>query len=207
MNQEKKYLSGNGKNSVLPPEIKGWNWGAFLMNWIWGIGNKTYIALLVCVPIVNIAMLFVLGAKGNEWAWQNRTWKDIEHFKKTQKKWALYGLLLWLLGVPLLGFSVTGILKGEAYDLSLVAIESNKEVVQLIGSPIEAGFWVSGNIGVSGSSGHASLQYSVSGPEGTAEAYVVAVKEKGKWMLREVIVNSEEQQKKIQVILPEKEDD
>ncbi len=97
-------------------------------------------------------------------------------------------------------------LKGEAYDLSLEAIKSHKEVVQLIGSPIEAGFFVSGGIRVSGSGGQASLQYSVSGPKGTAEAYVVAVKKKGKWVLREVVVHSEKQQKEIQVILPEKED-
>ena len=55
--------SGQGKNSTLPPEIKGWNWGAFFLNWIWGIGNSTFIALLMFVPIVNFAMPFVLGAK------------------------------------------------------------------------------------------------------------------------------------------------
>ena len=35
---------------AIPAEIKRWNWGAFLLNWIWGIGNQTYIALLALVP-------------------------------------------------------------------------------------------------------------------------------------------------------------
>src|SRR6202040_3092399 len=35
---------------VIPAEIKRWNWGAFLLNWIWGIGNQTYIALLALIP-------------------------------------------------------------------------------------------------------------------------------------------------------------
>jgi len=25
----------------VPDEIDRWNWGAFLLNWIWGIGNNT----------------------------------------------------------------------------------------------------------------------------------------------------------------------
>lgn len=95
MSQEQEYVSGLGKDSVVPPEIKGWNWGAFLLNWIWGIGNSTYIALLMFVPLVNIFMFFILGAKGNEWAWRNRTWRDVEHFKQTQKKWRNAGLILF----------------------------------------------------------------------------------------------------------------
>jgi len=63
MSQEQEYVSGLGKDSVVPPEIKGWNWGAFLLNWIWGIGNSTYIALLMFVPLVNIFMFLFLVLK------------------------------------------------------------------------------------------------------------------------------------------------
>ncbi len=52
----------------VPAEIKKWNWGAFFLSWIWGIGNQVWISLLGLIPIVNIVMIFVLGAKGNEWA-------------------------------------------------------------------------------------------------------------------------------------------
>jgi hypothetical protein len=38
--------SGQGERAHVPAEIDRWNWGAFLLNWIWGIGNDTYIALL-----------------------------------------------------------------------------------------------------------------------------------------------------------------
>jgi len=38
--------SGTGKLAILPPEIKGWNWGAFWLTWIWGIRNRTWIAFL-----------------------------------------------------------------------------------------------------------------------------------------------------------------
>jgi len=202
MIQEQVYTSGLGKESVVPPEIRGWNWGAFLLNWIWGIGNSTYIALLMFVPLVNIIMLFVLGAKGNKWAWQNRTWRDVEHFKKTQRKWGITGALLVFVGLPLLVSGISGMLKGEAYDLSLEAIKSNPEVTKLIGTPVEPGFFVMGNIQISGPAGNAALQYTVSGPMGEAEAYILATKEMGQWALNEVVVYSEEQNHKIDVIYP-----
>ena len=35
--------SGRGQMSVISPEIKGWNWGALILGWIWGIGNGVWI--------------------------------------------------------------------------------------------------------------------------------------------------------------------
>ncbi|VFS51713.1 hypothetical protein [Budvicia aquatica] len=58
--------SGKGALAEIPAEIRGWNWGAFFLHWIWGIGNNTFIAFLVFIPFVNLVMPFVLGAKGNE---------------------------------------------------------------------------------------------------------------------------------------------
>ena len=80
----------------LPDSCRGWNWGAFLLNWIWGLGNSTYISLLCWIPVVNIVMMFVLGAKGNEWAWRNNDWRDEAHFKKTQRNWMIGGIIAWL---------------------------------------------------------------------------------------------------------------
>lgn len=85
----------NNKESkkTIPDEIKGWNWGAFFLHFIWGIGNRTYIGLLGLVPFVNIIIMPVLGLKGNEWAWRNREWESVEEFRRVQKKWNLAGLI------------------------------------------------------------------------------------------------------------------
>ena len=92
--------SGQGAAAVVPPEIQGWNWGAMLLNWIWGLGNSTYIALLMFIPLVNFVMFFVLGAKGNEWAWRNKRWDSVEHFRSVQRKWAIASFVV--LGVAIL---------------------------------------------------------------------------------------------------------
>jgi len=91
--------SGQGAAAVVPAEISGLNWGAFLLNWIWGLGNSTYIALLTLLPFINVIMVFVLLFKGNEWAWRNKHWESVEEFKSVQRKWAIWGLIILILGI------------------------------------------------------------------------------------------------------------
>ncbi len=31
----------NSVSETIPDGIKGWSWGAFLLSWIWAIGNRT----------------------------------------------------------------------------------------------------------------------------------------------------------------------
>ena len=59
---EMENTSGQGAASVVPGEIKGWNWGAFFLNWIWSIGNNVWIGLLAL--ILGIIMSIILGVKG-----------------------------------------------------------------------------------------------------------------------------------------------
>jgi hypothetical protein len=94
--------SGQGKGSEVPDEIKGWNWGAVGLNWIWGIYHGVWISLLVMIPYFAIIWIFVLGAKGNEWAWRARQWESVEKFHDSQKKWSTWGVVffvIWALGV------------------------------------------------------------------------------------------------------------
>lgn len=80
-------------NSAIPEGIKGWSWGAFLLNWVWAIGNRTWIGLLALIPIAGLLMLFVLGFKGREWAWKNKTWDSIDHFNHVQQRWSWWGVV------------------------------------------------------------------------------------------------------------------
>lgn len=88
--------SGQGKLAVIPEAVKGWNWGAFLLPWLWGVCNNVWIALLVLIPFPPfiLAWAIVLGVKGNEWAWRHKGWDSIEDFKKTQRKWSIAGAVV-----------------------------------------------------------------------------------------------------------------
>lgn len=84
--------SGQGRLAEIPPEIRGeWNWGAFLLNWIWGLGNSVWIAMLCLIPFVGIIMAVVLGVRGNELAWQSQKWDSVEDFVRIQRNWAWGG--------------------------------------------------------------------------------------------------------------------
>lgn len=89
--------SGKGP---LPKEARGLCWGGFFLNWIWAVGNSTWIGLLGLIPLVNIVMSFVLLFKGREWAWKNGNWRDLEHFKHTQKNWSIAGIVVFFFTVP-----------------------------------------------------------------------------------------------------------
>lgn len=84
----------NNKSQDIPEGVKGWSWGAFLLNWVWAIGNKTWIGLLAFVPYVGFIMAIILGFKGREWAWKNKDWDSIDHFNEVQKKWSFWGVTI-----------------------------------------------------------------------------------------------------------------
>ena len=90
--------SGQGAASVVPPEIRGWNWGAFFLPWIWGIGNNAFVGLLALVPCVGFFARFLMGAKGSEWSWQKRKWNSLADFQNAQKTWAIVGAIIFIGG-------------------------------------------------------------------------------------------------------------
>ncbi|MEH1949163.1 MAG: serine/threonine-protein kinase [Nostoc sp.] len=88
----------NNLDETVPEEILGWNWGAFLMPWLWMWPNQVWYGLFCFVPNAWWIMAIALGAKGNEWAWKSRRWRSIEQFKAHQRGWAIAGILL---GAPI----------------------------------------------------------------------------------------------------------
>lgn len=101
-----------GVNGPMPAELNKFNWGAFFLSWIWGIGNKSYLTLLVFllplvafIPLVNmlgglvaLGLVIWFGIKGNEWAWHNRHFEGVEEFKKVQKAWTIAGIIVAVVG-------------------------------------------------------------------------------------------------------------
>jgi hypothetical protein len=171
---------------TIPAEIDRWNWGAFLLNWIWGIGNNTYIALLALIPGVSFIMLFVLGAKGSAWAWRNGRWDSVEHFKRVQRKWAIWGAVIWIGMLALFGAGIGGAIYGfkhsVAYEMSVAKLQASPIAVSILGSPISTGFPF-GNISVNGADGKAELSFSATGPKAAGVVLVEAVKKNGIWSI------------------------
>ena len=182
--------SGQGPASRVPPEIQRWNWGAFLLNWIWGIGNNALLALLVFVPLFGFVWMFVVGARGNEWAWRNKRWDSVAQFQATQRKWAKWGVTLLLASVALGTLFVIGMLSmlkdSDAYKLAQARLDADERVVALVGRPFSTGN-PSGSFQSSGPDGSASLAFSIEGPKGKGQVFVEARKRLGQWQITRMV--------------------
>jgi serine/threonine protein kinase len=97
-NSDSMWIGGGGtfNTSVpIPPEIQGWNWGAFLISPLWCLTNQVWIGLISWIPYLGLPMPFILGAKGNVWAWRSRQWRSIQDFKAHQKAWAKAAIIIY----------------------------------------------------------------------------------------------------------------
>ena len=80
-----------------PEEPKfGWNWGAFMFNALWGIGNNAYLALICFIPYIGIIWSFVCGASGNKWAWESGRFRNAAEFNAAQATWNKAGFVAFI---------------------------------------------------------------------------------------------------------------
>lgn len=107
------YANNSGTGGDPPPEVlsMGFNWGAFLLHWIWGIANGVWNSLLVFV--LGLVWMVVLGLKGNEWAWRARKFDSIEQFRETQAAWSRWGIILLVFSL-VVGLLVVALVIGGA---------------------------------------------------------------------------------------------
>jgi hypothetical protein len=185
--------SGMGRASDIPPEIRGWNWGAFLLNLFWGIGNNTWIALLMLVPFLNWVMPFFLGALGNTWAWQNRRWDSVAHFRRVQRRWAIAGLIVWgvTVGLPLAGGALLyrAVTHNPIQELALTAVQTSPEAATLLGTPISKAQTDAPAWDQSWGEGSFRTSFIVSGPRGSGTVNARARLTPGGWELDRVAVH------------------
>jgi hypothetical protein len=130
--------SGQGELAIIPDEIKKWNWGAFWFSSIWGLFNRSYIALLALIPIFNFIVPFYLGAKGNELAWRNRSWESTEAFWDEQRVWSIGGWIIAILIILSIGNRFVSINRTENITANITTqvlsiISENKEASKIIG--------------------------------------------------------------------------
>jgi hypothetical protein len=70
-----------------------------------------------------------------------------------------------------------------AYRQALQTVQKDVRAQEMLGTPIEAGWLISGEISETGSSGTADFSIPVSGPKGSGRIDVVAEKNHGEWII------------------------
>ena len=91
---------------VEPRNLNSFNWGAFLLSWIWGCGNGIYWPLIVLIPsvgwVAGIVIPFVLGFRGNRMAWEKYNGSALA-FEVKQASWTKGA---WIFVLSTVGLSV-----------------------------------------------------------------------------------------------------
>ncbi|MBS1196545.1 MAG: cytochrome oxidase complex assembly 1 family protein [Proteobacteria bacterium] len=84
-------------------------------------------------------------------------------------------------------FIVSVVKSSDAYALALQTARANPALSAAFGSPIEEGFFTTGNISVNGASGKADLSVPISGPKASGTLYVKAEKSMGRWSISQMV--------------------
>lgn len=91
-------------------------------------------------------------------------------------------LIVAVLGiVALFGVVFGAMTSSKAYEQAMDAASNDPRVQEALGTPVEAGMFVTGSINLSGSSGDADLTIPISGPKGEGTVYVIGTKRAGEW--------------------------
>ncbi len=122
----------------------------------------------------------------------------IEPAKPKKSRWWLIlvilgaGCLLFLAFVAGIFALVFGMMKSSgAYLDALAMARADSRVVASLGTPIEEGWFVTGNVNVSNNGGDANLSIPLSGPKGGGQLAVVARKSGAVWSFQRLVLYPE----------------
>ncbi|MET0792601.1 MAG: cytochrome c oxidase assembly factor Coa1 family protein [Polyangiaceae bacterium] len=91
-------------------------------------------------------------------------------------------LLGCLFVMSIFGVATTAMKASDAYAIAMSTAERDPVVLAELGAPLKPGWFVSGSVNVSGSTGHADLSIPVSGSVRSGKLIAIAEKVAGAWV-------------------------
>ncbi len=126
----------------VPPEIKRWNWGAFLLCPFWCLRHGIWQGFLLAVPFFGFLVPFWLGATGNQKAWMKNKDSDLKAFLKRQKYWSIAGVTVFAValfgGLGSLSYSLN---YSDGMKMGLEIANSNKRLTECFGEIQKSSFF------------------------------------------------------------------
>ena len=122
-------------------------------------------------------------------------------------RWAVPLLCLFCLGlfagIALLFVSALfgAMRSSDVYTVAMQRMRDHPQVVEALGTPIEPGWYLSGEMSVSGASGDASLQIPIAGPKREGDLYIEAEKSAGQWKYSTLVVTVDGRSAPIDLLL------
>jgi hypothetical protein len=96
--------------------------------------------------------------------------------------------------------------QSEVYQMALKTVQEHSGAQSALGTPIEAGLMVQGNIQMQNQGGNANLTFPVSGPEGSGTVNCVATRSGGTWEMETLTLTLDESGETLTLVSPEGEE-
>ena len=127
--------------------------------------------------------------------WWQRNWK---WFVPTGCVAILALAAAFVVAIVVFVFSV--IRQTDVFKDALERAKANPQVQAELGEPIREGWWLSGQVNTTGSSGHADLSIPLKGSQKNGTLYAVAEKSAGKWTYDRLEVEVEGRSERIDLL-------
>jgi len=98
-------------------------------------------------------------------------------------------LLIGIFGSIVMTIITTSFHNSDVYKQAVAKAVESSQVRDAIGEPIHPGWFVSGQLNVSGGTGSADLLIPISGPRGSGSIRAVATRNRGVWRYTDLQVN------------------
>ena len=83
--------------------------------------------------------------------------------------------------IALFVFVFSVIKRSDVYNEAYSRSVSDPRVVEALGTPIEKGWWVMGNVNIDANGGNADINFPISGPKGKAKVHASATRDANAW--------------------------
>jgi len=93
--------------------------------------------------------------------------------------------------VALFVFVFSVIKRSDVYREAYTRATNDPRVVAALGTPIEKGWWVLGNVSLDNDTGNANINFPISGPKGSARVHAAASLENSTWVYSALVVRPE----------------
>jgi hypothetical protein len=107
---------------------------------------------------------------------------------------------IWALVIGIFALVLNVIKDSEPYQGALTQARSNERVIEVLGEPIEPGWWITGSSETTDTSGFADFAFPISGPDNSGNLYVVALKSAGEWEFQRIELEIEGQSSRIRLL-------
>lgn len=98
-------------------------------------------------------------------------------------------------------FTVTGLIRNsDVVQEALARAERDPQVAAALGTPLETGWLPMGSIETSNGGGNADLTLPISGPRGSGEMSIEAVRSEGVWRYRRLVVTIRDTGQRVDVL-------